>query len=92
MGNLVSGFLVGPLGLRNVFRVLALVCGVTCILYFITNCLFFRKLQKKRKLRAKRVGNPCLNDSSAEEQREGTNMSHRQGSITQEDDEADIIL
>ncbi|MPC09824.1 Major facilitator superfamily domain-containing protein 6 [Portunus trituberculatus] len=49
LGSLVSGFLMAPLGLRNVFRVLALLCGVTGVLYFTTNCLFFRKLQKKRK-------------------------------------------
>ena len=52
LGSLVGGFLMGPLGVRNTFRIMALVCGITCIVYFILNRLFFMKAQEERRLKA----------------------------------------
>ncbi|XP_045110371.1 major facilitator superfamily domain-containing protein 6-like isoform X2 [Portunus trituberculatus] len=54
LGSLVGGFLIGPLGVRNTFRIMALVCAVTCIVYFILNRLFFVKAQEERKLKAEK--------------------------------------
>lgn len=48
VGSLLGGFLMGPLGVRNTFRLMAAVCAVTCTSYFIINHIFFRKLQKER--------------------------------------------
>lgn len=44
---------MGPLGVRNTFRLMAAVCAVTCISYFIINHLFFRKLQLERQENAR---------------------------------------
>lgn len=49
LGSLLSGLLIGPLGIRNVFRLFAILCGVTGVLYFIVSRLFFRE-QRKRDL------------------------------------------
>ncbi|KAK8392898.1 hypothetical protein O3P69_013132 [Scylla paramamosain] len=54
LGSLVGGFLIGPLGVRNTFRIMALVCAVTCIVYFILNRLFFVKAQEERRLKAEK--------------------------------------
>lgn len=43
---------MGPLGVRNTFRIMALVCGVTCTVYFILNRLFFVKAQEERRIKA----------------------------------------
>lgn len=43
---------MGPLGVRNIFRLMSLVCAVTCVVYFILNRLFFAKAQEERKLKA----------------------------------------
>ncbi|XP_045110373.1 major facilitator superfamily domain-containing protein 6-like [Portunus trituberculatus] len=91
LGSLVSGFLMAPLGLRNVFRVLALLCGVTGVLYFTTNCLFFRKLQKKRKVRFEQLGKPDPSDRPAEGETV-TDTRQQEGSVTREDGEADAML
>ncbi|XP_063872260.1 major facilitator superfamily domain-containing protein 6-B-like [Scylla paramamosain] len=91
LGSLVSGFLMAPLGLRNVFRVLALVCGATGVLYFATNCLFFRKLQKKRKVRFEQLREPDSSDRPAEE-KAGTDTCRQKGNVTQEGGEADTML
>ncbi|XP_042222971.1 major facilitator superfamily domain-containing protein 6-like [Homarus americanus] len=48
LGSLIGGFLMGPLGVRNTFRLMALVCAVTCLTYFIINHVFFRQLQQER--------------------------------------------
>ena len=83
---------MAPLGLRNVFRLLALVCGVTGVLYFTTNCLFFRKLQKKRKVRMEQLGEPDLSDRPVEEKPATDTPRQQEGSLTQENGEADAML
>lgn len=52
LGSLVGGFLIGPLGVRNTYRIMAIVCAVTCIVYFILNRMFFVKAQEERRLKA----------------------------------------
>ncbi|XP_042874834.1 major facilitator superfamily domain-containing protein 6-like isoform X2 [Penaeus japonicus] len=49
LGSLLGGFLIGPLGIRTTFRIMAIVCLVTCITYFFVNRSFFRKHQLERK-------------------------------------------
>ncbi|ROT66551.1 hypothetical protein C7M84_015430 [Penaeus vannamei] len=49
LGSLLGGFLIGPLGIRTTFRLMAIVCLVTCIAYFVINRSFFRKHQLERK-------------------------------------------
>ncbi|XP_076031168.1 major facilitator superfamily domain-containing protein 6-like [Oratosquilla oratoria] len=46
-GSLVGGFLLVPLGPRNTFRVLACMCGLASIGYFLLNAFVFRKRNNK---------------------------------------------
>nr|XP_027210197.1 uncharacterized protein LOC113803608 [Penaeus vannamei] len=45
--------MIGPLGIRNTFRLMGILCAVTCITYFIVNHIFFRKLQNQRRAEKK---------------------------------------
>lgn len=53
LGSLLGGFMIGPLGIRNTFRLMGILCAVTCITYFIVNHIFFRKLQNQRRAEKK---------------------------------------
>ncbi|KAK4317996.1 hypothetical protein Pmani_010950 [Petrolisthes manimaculis] len=44
LGSLLGGFLVEPLGVRNTFRLMAGVCAITCVLYFLTIQFLFPRL------------------------------------------------
>ncbi|XP_037782940.1 major facilitator superfamily domain-containing protein 6-like [Penaeus monodon] len=49
LGSLLGGFMIGPLGIRNTFRLMGILCAVTCITYFVVNHICFRKLQNQRR-------------------------------------------
>nr|XP_053644364.1 major facilitator superfamily domain-containing protein 6-A-like [Cherax quadricarinatus]XP_053644365.1 major facilitator superfamily domain-containing protein 6-A-like [Cherax quadricarinatus] len=57
VGSLMGGFLMGPIGVRNTFRLMGVICAVTCILYFVINRIFFRKLQLEREEKEKTEAN-----------------------------------
>lgn len=44
VGSVLGGFLLEPLGIRNTFRMMAVVCGVTCVAYFLANRFLFSRL------------------------------------------------
>ncbi|XP_076033207.1 major facilitator superfamily domain-containing protein 6-like [Oratosquilla oratoria] len=50
LGSLVGGFLLLPLGVRNTFRLMSVVCAVTCVGYFLVSKFFFRKIESEQDL------------------------------------------
>ncbi|XP_047496923.1 major facilitator superfamily domain-containing protein 6-like isoform X1 [Penaeus chinensis] len=73
LGSLLGGFLIGPLGIRTTFRLMAIVCLVTCIAYFVINRSFFRKHQLERK---KRLAEEKQEEKKEEEaQKNAVNMT-----------------
>ena len=40
VGSLLGGFLIGAMCIRNTFRLMAVVCAVTCVAYFVNRVLF----------------------------------------------------
>ncbi|XP_042865012.1 major facilitator superfamily domain-containing protein 6-like [Penaeus japonicus] len=80
LGSLLGGFLIGPFGIRNTFRLMGIVCGVTCLSYFIVNRLFFRKLQNQRQEEQKE-------QKKAEEAEEG---NQKEGKIDLKEGKIDL--
>ncbi|XP_037783152.1 major facilitator superfamily domain-containing protein 6-B-like isoform X2 [Penaeus monodon] len=72
LGSLLGGFLIGPLGIRTTFRLMAIVCLVTCITYFVINRSFFRKHQLERK--KKRAEEKQEEKKEEEAQKNAVNM------------------
>ena len=57
LGSLVGGFMIGPLGIVNTFRIMGAVSGVVGVTYFTLNKVFFQKLQRERKVQAENEKN-----------------------------------
>ncbi|XP_045105276.1 major facilitator superfamily domain-containing protein 6-A-like isoform X2 [Portunus trituberculatus] len=57
LGSLVGGYMIGPLGIVNTFRIMGAVSGVVGVAYFTLNKVFFKKLQQERKLQAENEKN-----------------------------------
>lgn len=85
LGSLLSGLLIGHLGLRNVFKLFAIICGVTAMLYFIINRLFFRELERKRDLFT-------VQDIPTEGQIAVCSTEDHQDIVTQKGSEEDAML
>lgn len=86
MGSLLGGFLMGPIGVRNTFRLMAVVCAVTCIAYFIINRLFFQKLQVERE--QKRVEEETKENHAMEKHHNGVVENGIKRSMEDETDSA----
>ncbi|KAK3857627.1 hypothetical protein Pcinc_036130 [Petrolisthes cinctipes] len=92
LGSLLGGFLVGPLGVRNTFRMMAGVCAITSVLYFLTIQFLFPRLhghsknqtdftQSQRGKARQNAEGPIHRRDLEEKKGQKTNMKRR---VTQE--------